>query len=133
MIGYIAAAKSFEERDIESLHSFTYSQLRLSVQSETYDNLVEGDFRHTISTDSSAFKELLPFYQIRPGTGLVYLLYKTGVNIGFATHIVSGVAVVVSIAILYLMSISFLAKPWIYSLPPLAIIFGILDVVIFYP
>jgi hypothetical protein len=128
MIGYIAAAKSFEEHDFDSLHSFTYNELRLSVPSETYDQLVSGDFQHTVSADSSALKEVLPFYQIRPVyTGLIFLLYKTGVNIGFATHIISGVAVVAAVAILYLMSVSFLAKPLIYALPPLAVIFGIPD------
>jgi len=128
IICYIAAAKSFDERDFESLHSFTYDQLRNSVPGATYEELVQGSRRHAISTDSSAFKEQLPFYQIRPlYTGLIYLFYKTGVNIVFATHMVSGVAVVVAVAFLYLMSVSFLAKPLIYTVPPLALIFGIVD------
>jgi hypothetical protein len=135
MIGYIGAAKSFEEQDVYVLHTFTFDQLRRSVSKEEYKILTspEGDdehavYRRAISTDSSAFKEQLPFYQIRPVyTGLIYLLYKTGINIAFATHLISGFAVVVAIAFLYLMSVSFLAKPFIYAVPPLAIIFGVLD------
>ncbi len=42
MIGYIAAAKSFEERDFEALHSFTYDQLRHSVPDAIYEVLVQG-------------------------------------------------------------------------------------------
>jgi hypothetical protein len=58
---------------------------------------------------------------------MIYLLYKTGVDIILATHLISGLAVVVAIAFLYLMSVSFLSKPFIYTSPPLAVIFGILD------
>ena len=129
MIAYIAAAKSFEEGDLESLHSFTYDQLRHSVTDAEYEEMTTGsDYKHAINTDSSALNEQLPFYKIRPVyTGFIYLLYKTGVNIGFATHIISGVAIVVAVAILYLISISFLARPLIFAVPLLAIIFGILD------
>lgn len=134
LIGYIASAKSFEEQDLKSLHSFTYDQLRNSVPDETYEKLIQGidirtsSYRQAISTDSSAFKEQLPFYQIRPiYTGLIYLLYKTGINIVFATHMISGVAVVAAIFFLYLMSVSFLGKPLIYAVPPLAFLFGVVD------
>jgi hypothetical protein len=131
MIHYIAAAKSFEERDAKSLHSFTYEQLRNSVSDAEYEALLEAEAKgywYVMSTDSSAFKEQLPFYQIRPVyTGIIYLFYKAGVNIVFATHIISGLAVVVAMVFLYLMSVSFLAKPLIYALPPLAIHFGLLD------
>lgn len=129
IIGYIAAAKSFEEQDFESLQSFTYEQLRQSVPASTYEELILIDsYRQTVSKDVTVFKEQLPFYQIRPVyTGLIYLLYKAGVNIGFATHIISGVAVVVAIAFLYLISVSFLAKQFIYAVPPLAVIFGVLE------
>lgn len=128
MIGYIAAAKSFEERDLESLHSFTYEQLRHSVSTARYEEMVQGEYRHAVRNDLSTFKEQLPFYQIRPVyTGLIYLFYKAGVNIAFATHLVSGVAVVVAVAFLYFVSVSFLAKPFIYVMPPLAILFNVLD------
>ena len=128
MIGYIAAAKSFEESNIESIHSFTYNELRNSVSSNEFTELVDGNYRQTMYTDPSAFKEQLPFYKIRPVySGLVFLLYKAGVNTIFATHIISGVAVAIAIAILYFMADSFLAKPFIYVLPLLAIIFGIFD------
>jgi hypothetical protein len=128
MIGYIAASKSFEETDINSLHSFTYDQIRHSVSEDTYNKLVQGYFRHEISVDPSALKELLPFYQIRPVyTGLIYLCYRTGIGIGFATHIISGIAVAVAVAYLYLISTSFLTKPLVYAVPPLALIFNVLE------
>jgi hypothetical protein len=128
MVYYIAAAKSFEERDLESLHSFTYNELRNSVPDAVYQDLTQAGGRHVRSTDPYAFKEIMPFYQIRPVyTGLIYLFYKTGINIVFATHVISGIAVVVAVAFLYLMSVSFLVKPLIYAVPPLALIFNVLD------
>lgn len=128
MIGYIAAAKSFEEKDLGLIHRFTYDQIRHSVSKEAYDELVRDNFTRSMSSDGSAFGEILPFYQIRPVyTGLIYLLYKIGVNIVFATHLISGVAIVISFVFLYLMSGSFLPKPLVYAIPPLIFIFNVLN------
>ena len=137
VIGYIAAAKSFEQHDPESVHSFTYAELRSVLPAVQYEDLAResapgpghgGPYRHAISTDSSAFGEQLPFYQIRPiYTGLVYLFYKVGMDIELATHLISGIAVAVGLMLLYLMATSFLVKPLIFLLPPLAIAFGVLE------
>jgi hypothetical protein len=126
MIAYIASAKSFEESNIKSLHSFTYDQLRHSVSEAEYQNLVRGNYQHAISTDVSAFQEQLPFYQIRPVyNGAIYLLYKMGIRIGFATHLISGIATALAIVLLYLMAISFLAKPFACALPLFVILFRV--------
>ncbi len=128
MIMYIAAAKSLEESDVRALHTFTYEQLKSSVSAAEYETLVKGDYRHAISTDASAFSEQLSFYQIRPlYNGVNYLLYKAGINLAFATHIVSAIAVMVAMVFLYFMSSGFLAKPFIYAIPLLAFIFGITE------
>jgi hypothetical protein len=68
MVAYIAVAKSIEERDIESLHSFAFDALRHSVGDAEYDRMLEidTDYRHAMATDASAFAEQLPFYQVRP-------------------------------------------------------------------
>lgn len=128
MIMYIAAAKSIEEPNVEELHSFTYEQLKSSVSATEYEALVEGKYRHAINSDVSAFSEQLSFYQIRPlYNGANYLLYKSGVNFVFATHLVSAIAVIMAIILLYLMSTSFLVKPFIYTIPVLAFLFGITE------
>ena len=128
MIMYIAAAKSFEEQDVKSLHTFTYEQLRCSVSNSEYKLLVQDSYRKTISQNPSAFGEQLPFYQIRPlYTGSIYLLYKAGIDISFATHIISGVAVVVALFFLYLMSVSILNKSLIYVIPFLMLLFNVPD------
>ena len=82
MIGYVAAAKSFEESDASALHDFTYRQLRESVTHKKYTSLASGKgdlYRETISEDPAAFAEQLPFYRIRPVyTGLIYLSTRRG-------------------------------------------------------
>jgi hypothetical protein len=60
MITYIAAAKSFEEQDIDILHSFANDHLRLSVSRSQYKALVNGEFRHMVAADRSVLKKLLP-------------------------------------------------------------------------
>jgi hypothetical protein len=128
MVAYIAAAKSFEETDVASLHSFTYSQLPGSVPEAQYASLVRGPFKRTMSKDASAFKEQLTSYQIRPiYTGLIYFLYKMGMHIVFATHVISGIAAALTVALLYRLSVLCLNRPLIYAVPLLATIFGILQ------
>ena len=129
VIGYIAAAKSFEEKDINSIHTFTFQQLQESVSSSEYSELASGsDYRTSISSDPSALREQLPFYQIRPlYNGLVYILYKAGMNIVFATHFISGAAVAAAILLLYDLVKNKLTKPIIYFMPVFIIIFKIFD------
>jgi hypothetical protein len=131
VIGYIGAAKSFEQHDPKAIHSFTFEQLRISVSEAKYNELTAKDYyRKTISLDPTAFAEQLPFYQIRPVyTACIYLLYKAGINIVYATHLISGVAVFIGTMFLYYMCKDFLAKPFVYILPPIAIIFGLSDLV----
>lgn len=128
MIMYIAAAKSYEEKNIKSLHNFTYTALRQSVSESRYVNMVQHGYRKAVHEDSSIFKEQLPFYQIRPiYTGTIYLLYKLGMNIGFATYVISGVTVVIALLLLFFMSITFLKNSLAYSIPFFVLIFGATD------
>ena len=137
VLGYVAAAHSFEEKDPQALHKFTFDQVRKSVSDQTYKALASppGDepqavYRRTMSKNPYAFYEQLQFYQIRPVyTGSIYLLSKLGVNIVYATHLISGIAVVVGIMILYLLCKAFLAGPFVYLAPFFAIVFGALDLV----
>jgi hypothetical protein len=129
MVMYIAAAKSVEEADPIILRSFTYDQAAKSVPDEDFLYMIQGsDYFKTVYTDPSAFMEQLPFYQIHPVyTFLIYFLYKAGVDIAFATYIISGIAVVLAITLLFFMANIFLQKPYIYAMPLLVLIFGIPD------
>ena len=133
VIGYIAAAKSLEQADVEAVHEFTYAELRNVLPASTYESLVHGrdaatlQYEYAISTDVSAFKEQLPFYQIRPiYVGAVYLLYKSGLDIEFATRLISGVAVAAGLLVLYLLARAFLPTPLAYALLPLALLFRVM-------
>lgn len=129
MIMYMAAAKSFEEHDLEKLHKFTYAQLQNSVSEEKYQELTGGYYGSGVRNDTSAFIEQLPFYQIRPlYTGAVYILYKAGLDLALATHMISGVSVAMAIAILYVMVSSFLPREYIFSIPIAALFFGAMDI-----
>lgn len=131
MIAYIACANSFEQHDAELLHSSAFQETRNVVPAAKYAELADetGDsYRHSMSSDANAFSEQLPNYRTRLiYTGLIYLLSKAGVNIVFSTHLISGLAVCAAIGLLYLMSSTFLAKPLVYAVPLLALIFSILS------
>jgi GT2 family glycosyltransferase len=128
IVGYIGSANALALGDTASLRVLTYTQLRHSVPSPIYDELTNGSFRREISLDSSAFREQLPFYQIRlVYTGLIYLLFKLGCDIVLATYTISGASVVAGVALLYVVSKRILARPFLYAIPPLAVIFGVPD------
>jgi len=137
VVGYIAAAKSFEQPDNAALQAFTYAELRTVLPAELYEdiarerNLGTGPgalYRRTVNTNPAAFAEQLPYYRIRPlYVGLIYLLYKAGVDIEFATHLISGIAVALALLVLYLTVIRRLHPALACLLPPLAWMFGALD------
>ena len=106
VLGYIAATKSFEEKDINTIHEFAYKQVAEIIPQSQYDNLTSGiDYRVSMAEDAKAFSEQLPFYQIRIAyNAILFVLYKIGINIVFATQILSGFPVVASIILLYFMA-----------------------------
>jgi len=131
IIGYVASAKSFELGDAGQLNAFTYSQLKSRLSADHYEFIAEENsngFGHAIRTDTVAFKEQLPFYKIRPVyNGLIYLFYKTGFNIITSIYLISGLSVAAAIFFLYLIAIRFLPEKLVFTIPPLAVAVGILD------
>lgn len=123
---YIAASKHYEEHDIDSLHTYAYNTLHHTVTKSRYKKLITGNYRQAIYTDSSAFKEILPFFLIRPlYTTTVYLLYQAGIDIALATHCVSGIAITLALMLLYLLSCTLLHHPYAYLIPLLALVLKI--------
>lgn len=132
LIGYLGAAQAFVEQDMAALHAGTYAQLRQALPAPAYRELVAGDpdraYSMAISTDVSAFKEQLPFYQIRPFyNGLILICHKAGVNMVLAVRLISGISVATAMVLLYLMCAATLTRPVIYGLPVFAVGFGMLD------
>jgi len=137
VVGYVAAAKSFEQSDTAALQKFTYAELRSVLPADLYEDIAREKnlgggrgalYRRTVNTNTAAFAEQLPYYQIRPlYVGLIYLLYKAGVDIEFATHLVSGIAVALALLVLYLTAIPRLHIALVCLLPPLAWLFGVFD------
>ena len=128
VIGYISSAKSFELYDIKDIHDFTYKTIKNNLPKEKYEALVTGNYGAVISQDSRAFSEQLPFYQIRPVYNfLIFILHKVGVDIIFATHIISGVSVVLGLFALYFMGYRRLWPPLIPAVSVISIIFGVVE------
>lgn len=127
MIAYVAAAKSFEERDPVALHTFTYSQVRQHVSERKFEELTQIDYyRKTVSTDPTALYEQLPFYRIRPVyNALVYAFHKFGVDIAFATHLISALSVAAALIVLSLLAAALLPTPLAATVPVLAMIYGV--------
>lgn len=66
MIAYVAAAHHQEGLQADLLHRTTYSELQASVPPDVYKELTEiSTYRKTISENSEALSQQLPFYTIR--------------------------------------------------------------------
>ncbi|MBD3350108.1 MAG: hypothetical protein GF364_01320 [Candidatus Lokiarchaeota archaeon] len=127
MIGYIAASKAFETSDVKLLHDYTFSQLKTTVSDSEYIALTTGNqYRKIISANPAAFEEQLVFYQIRPiYTSSIYLLSKVGLKIGFATHLISGISIGISLLLVYFLTIRFLSVPFALTIPLFLLLFRI--------
>ncbi len=90
MIPYVAVVFSLEQPDEQAVHTITYEQIRQSIPSQTYTTLLSTDYEIEMEANYRYFSQQLPFYQIRPlYTTLIYLVYKTGINIVTAIVIIS--------------------------------------------
>ncbi|HEX6833146.1 MAG TPA: hypothetical protein VF132_06390 [Rudaea sp.] len=136
-LGYVAAAKALETDDIGAVHTFTFDELRRALPADVYEDMARekhlgtgpgAAYRRAVSSDVSIFAEQLQYYQIRVlYVALVYVFYKLGVDIEFATHFVSGLAVAASLILLWRLSARRLRRPFNYCLPLLAALCGILQ------
>lgn len=67
MIAYLASSDMLDgEKDIETVHSQVYAQIKNSVSPTEYDELAADDqYRLRQSTDAQAFGSMLPLYKVK--------------------------------------------------------------------
>lgn len=110
MIGYVASALHFKYSNIEELHKVVYEGLKNNMNSKTFFELTDSGnvYRQTMATNPHLFAQQLPFYEIRPiYNGLIYILYKLGINIFSATYYISVASTIIAIVVILK---TFLAK-----------------------
>lgn len=130
LIAYVAAAKRIETSDPAEIHRFVYEELRQSVPPDVYAERVSGnEYQAAVAADPETLAEQLRFYRFRPVYAwAVYLFYRAGVDMVFASHLVSGLSVFLGICLLYLLGRRRLAPPFLYTLPILALAMGLLQI-----
>jgi hypothetical protein len=131
VVGYVAAARALESSDARDIHTFTYDTLRASVTDARFAVIAPGGegYKAVMYADPAAFAEQLPFYQVRPlYVGLLFVLYKAGVNLVFATYFVSALGVCGGLWAAYAIASRELPAVWLFALPPLAVACGALGI-----
>jgi hypothetical protein len=128
IIPYIASAKALETDDTIAIHSFAYSEVEKSNAIQVLSLSIphqDSVYRSLMRNDCISFSHTLLFYRIRVVyIGLIYLLYKIGMNIVFATHFISAVAIFCTIWALYFICRKRVLKPFQYAIIPIALAFG---------
>jgi hypothetical protein len=94
VLPYTASVYSLESNDTAAIHKNTFDALKNKVDAKTYIQLTTGsEYREAMATCAKCFMEQLPFYRIKALYVLmVYVLYKTGVNVVSATVLVSAIS-----------------------------------------
>ena len=129
MIGYAASVNAFELKDANSVHDVTYTELKNATSAAEYRELTEGNqYREIMANNPQAFAEQLPFYKIRIlYTFLIFILGKLGMNIFFATHFISGLAVAGGIILLYVLGREYLPVIGVYGLALFILVFKVFE------
>lgn len=96
VLGYAGVVLSYEGRDPAVIHGGAYGALRdVAPEAAVQDLTGNTPYRAELARDPGAFAEQLSFYRVRVAfSGLVYLLYKAGVNVVRAASVVSGLSYV---------------------------------------
>ena len=126
-IGYVAVALSTEGHHGASLNEATYSSLRNAVDTATFDQLIQGDYRATVFHDPTSLQQQLPFYSIR----VLYIqslkvVHALGFDYPEATHVVSATFAALSVLLLGALCVRLRAP--IASLPFIVLACGLLDI-----
>lgn len=119
MIAYVGSVKNFETGDSNEIHEYAYSGLREFVDDDTWTELTSSsNYRKTLYADPESFRQVLPWYQIRPVyTGLMYLLNKLGLNIYFSGYLVSALAVIAGLWVFYYAFRPYIASTLWFAVP----------------
>jgi hypothetical protein len=126
MVAYAGSAKSYATSDKKAIHEFAYSELEQYAGEETFIKLTaSSSYRRTFYSDPEAFRQALPWYQIRPAyTGLMYVLHAAGMNIYQASRVVSAVAVLFAIWVFYFAFRRYVASILWFAVPFFIVLYG---------
>jgi hypothetical protein len=130
MLGYAASAASFENTNVDFIHSTVYDQFKRYASEEVYIELTENhSYRQLMSIDPEAFYQQIPFYKIRILFTLLILgLVKIGVNVFSASHFITAAFTCSGILIFYYAFRKHI-HPYFWSVVPIFfILFGGHDV-----
>ncbi len=129
IIGYVAAAKSFETTDHITLHNVIYDELKKVTAKDKYSYLTSNEFRKEMEINAKAFEQQLPFYQIRIiYVAAIYILAKLGMNMFYATHFISAISIFMSLILLYFTFRKVINSHILFTLPFYAVFIGIMKV-----
>ena len=94
VLGYMAAALSWEEADKKQIHDKVYAIAQTAMPEAAYRELVSrGPYRQDMYANDAHFAQQLPFYSIRPlFVASIYLLHKLGINLAQAAGIISALS-----------------------------------------
>ncbi|HEY7132012.1 MAG TPA: glycosyltransferase family 39 protein [Candidatus Limnocylindrales bacterium] len=102
LVDYIATVHQWQGKSGQALSDATYADLKAFLPQSLYDDVtgVAGDptinrnvYLRQLAADPQALTEQIPFYSVKPlYPGLMFVLTSLGVQVGFASVLISAVA-----------------------------------------
>ncbi len=128
MIMYIASAESFEEKDAVKLQNFVKEELKKSVSEFDYKLMQSSYYGKCVFEDPEVFSEQVCYYKMRVVYNfLIFLFYKWGLNIVFASHFISAVSVFIGLIIMFFIGKKFFSPSLLLLFPFFSITFGLFN------
>jgi hypothetical protein len=102
LVDYIATVHQWQGKSGQALSDATYADLKAFLPQALYDDVtgVAGDptinrnvYLRQLAADPQALTEQIPFYSVKPlYPGLMFVLAAVGIQVGFASVLISAVA-----------------------------------------
>jgi len=123
LIGYIASAKSIENKDKTIVFNETINELENNLPKNIYNNWFS---QKSLMSDEKSLYEHLPFYQIRKGyTYGIYILSQLGLSMTKASYYLSNIFILLSLVLLSFFSLKHIGSPFNIISPFVLIVFGV--------
>lgn len=123
MIAYIGSIISWGTDDVDAIYQASLAAFKLAVWPAYYEDI---SVTNKLTNNAEAFRQLLPFYNIRPlYLGVVYITHQTGFGLAESTWIVSALCfAALSITLYFVPLLHWWKSLWLLALVGLCWIGG---------
>lgn len=129
VVHYVGCVNYYEIQDPTALHEKNWQDLEAAIPAKRMAEITDNPYESTVRRDPKSFRQQLPLFQIKVlYTSLVWLMTKLGVQIAYATHMLSALAVALGAWVFFFTFRRHIHPVLLFLLPVMGLAIGMLDV-----